>query len=79
MIMPNPKKVATVIVSKMRDGHETHQEVKPEEAIDEHHEALKAIAEDIMHAMESKSAHSLATAMKAFIAHHESADDREVE
>lgn len=70
MIIPEKKKAVSVILSKFKpDGSERTPdiEVKPEEEINEHDESLKAIAEDIMSAVESKSAHDLLVALRAFI------------
>lgn len=67
MIIPDNKKTVSIILSKMKPGgDESRQEVKPEQALDEKDEALKAIAEDMLQAFEQKSAMDLVMALKAF-------------
>lgn len=72
MIVPNPKKAATIILSKKHaDGTETQTESQNESSDDPFH----AIAQDILHAHESKSPHHLASALKAFLAMHSNQSD----
>lgn len=67
MIIPDTKKAATVILSKMKsDGTSADTEVKPEENMDDSMEGYTAAAEDILHAVETKSVQGLATALKSF-------------
>lgn len=80
MIIPDKKKAVTVILSKLRpDGSETRQDVLPEDEMDENDSDLKAIAEDMLHAYESKSASDLVTALKAFISCMKDDDSEESE
>lgn len=68
MLLPDRKKEATVILSKMTpEGEEKSQEVKNEVMIDENEEALKAISEDMLQAFNDKSAAGVMSAMRAFI------------
>ncbi len=67
MIIPDNKKTVSIILSKMKPGgEESRQEVKPEQAIDDKDETLKAIAEEMLKAFEDKSAMDLVSALKAF-------------
>jgi hypothetical protein len=67
MIIPDNKKTVSIILSKMKPGGgESRQEVKPEQAIDDKDETLKAIAEEMLKAFEDKSAMDLVSALKAF-------------
>jgi hypothetical protein len=68
MIVPDPrKKIATILMARMnKDGKETASNMLPEEDVDADGEGLKAAAEDIIRAMDSKSAMALADAMKSF-------------
>lgn len=67
MIIPDNKKTVSIILSKMKPGgRESRQEVKPEQAIDDKDETLKAIAEEMLKAFEDKSAMDLVSALKAF-------------
>lgn len=63
-IVPDKKKAVSVILSKFGKAGETP--VKPEEELNEHDGAMKAIAEDILMAIKSESAHDLMMALKAF-------------
>jgi hypothetical protein len=70
MIIPGNRKTVSVILDRMKpDGSERMGEMKPEEEMEEGSSAMKAICEDMIMAFESKSAHDLMEAMKAF--HHE--------
>lgn len=83
MIIPDRKKAVTVILSKMRgDGSEKSQEVKSEESLDPHNEALKTISEDILQAISDKSAMDLSTALSALVREIQAQDleqDQEME
>lgn len=76
MIIPDDKKAATIILAK-RDGNgkETSAPAMPEESLNPEMEGLKAVAEDIMRAINSKSAHDLSQALKAFVEMCDSDDD----
>ena len=76
MIIPQKKKAIGVILSKM-DGHD--QEVKEEHSMDEHDEALKVIASELMHAIEQKSAMGVVDALKAFWSEIEELDEEKDE
>lgn len=61
MIIPDKKKVATVILA----GLKPHDE-EPEKKVSSVPEGLKSSAEDILSAIENKSAESLAQALQSF-------------
>jgi hypothetical protein len=65
MIVPDPKKVATVVLSRM--GKEGSTEVKPEESLDDDEAGLDTCCEEIFAAIDSESALDLKTALKSFI------------
>lgn len=69
MIIPNPKKAATVIVSRIGSS-QTHEE-KPEASSQPDISALHAIASDMLQAIKDGSPSDLASALKAFLAEHE--------
>lgn len=74
MIIPDAKKRAMVILSKLRpDGSTSDQEVKPE-AVDDTQEGLMSAAEDIMQAIQDKSPQGLMTALRAFLDQCESGE-----
>jgi hypothetical protein len=75
MIIPDKKKAVTVILSKLGKG--PGPEVKPEAGLDEHHEAMKSIAEDIMQAFEDKSAMDLANALEALVREIQAMDEEQ--
>lgn len=80
MIIPDNKKTVSIILSKMKpDGGESRQEVKPEQAIDDKDETLKAIAEEMLKAFEDKSAMDLVSALKAFWNQIQLADEEQDE
>lgn len=80
MIIPDKKKAVTVILSKLgKGGDEKSQEVKPESAMGEHQEAMKTIAEDIMQAMQDKSAMDLANALEALVREIQAMDQEQDE
>jgi hypothetical protein len=64
MIVPDPKKVATVVLSRM-GKEDSDTEVKPEESLDDE-AGLDTCCEEIFAAMDSKSPLSLKTALKSF-------------
>lgn len=67
MIIPDKKKVATVILSRMgQNGQEQRTPAKPEDEIGEGDQALKSIADQILLAFENKSSHDLMLGLKAF-------------
>jgi hypothetical protein len=76
MIIPQKKKAIGVILSKM---HGPDQEVKEEHSMNEHDEALKVIASELMHAIESKSAMGVVDALKAFWSEIEELDEEKDE
>jgi DNA phosphorothioation-dependent restriction protein DptG len=68
MIIPGGRKTVSVILSKMKpNGTEQMGETRPEEEMNGSDGSLKAIADDIMMAFQSKSSHDLMTALKAFM------------
>ena len=80
MIIPDNKKTVSIILSKMKPvGGESRQEVKPEQAIDDKDETLKAIAEEMLKAFEDKSAMDLVSALKAFWNQIQLADEEQDE
>lgn len=67
IIGDDKKKLATIILSKMRpDGSADSQDVKPEKQMDEKNEGLHAACEDILQAINDKSPGDLLVALKAF-------------
>ena len=67
MIFPDPKKAATMILSKFdKDGNGKDMEVKSEAPIGDMDEGLKSAAEDIMMAINDKSPMDLMKALKSF-------------
>lgn len=77
MIFPDSKKAAGVILSKM--GGDKMTEMKPEEEMDDKSEGLRASAEDILMAIDSKSSSDLMTALKSFYDQMESQEAPEPE
>lgn len=68
MIIPDKKKAVTVILAKkMAGGGEVQSEIKPEHSIGEHDQVLHNIADDLLHAVNIKSAHAVVSALKAFV------------
>lgn len=64
MIIPDKKKAISVILSKMnKDGSVTESHVAPETGA---HDEYTSFAEDIIHAIESKSVQKLASCLRAF-------------
>ena len=67
MFIPDQKKMAQIILAKRSpDGEESQVQAKPEETVGEPGTQFHAIAEDMLHAFKSGSAHGLVDAMKAF-------------
>ena len=61
------KKTAMLILAKMgKDGKSENMEVKNEESMDEDVAEYKAVAEDMMQAIQDKSVDKLMEVMKAF-------------
>jgi hypothetical protein len=80
VIVHDKKKEAMIILSKMhKDGSETSQKVRPEVQMNEKDQTLQAIAEDMLHAFEQKSAAGLVSAMKAFMSECEGSEEPELE
>lgn len=78
MIIPDSKKIVSVILGKMRpDGHESMASMKNEEELDVSDAALKAIAEDLLMAFKNDSAHDLMVALKAFMSELQIADEKQ--
>lgn len=73
MIIHDGKKTAGVILSKMKDGVDMPA---PSEPSDDH-EDLKAIAEDLMKAIEMKDHAGLVMALQAFMGCIEDADEEQ--
>lgn len=74
MIIPDHKRMASIIVASLRPktgemtmGKDTTDEQKPEDGTDDNKEALKATAEEIMQAIESKDAQAFADSLSDFI------------
>lgn len=70
MIIPDTKRAAGIIMGKI--GSMGTSEVKPEEEVDPKVEGLRAAAEDILHAIETKSSHDLMQALQAFLSQADS-------
>lgn len=79
MIIPDRKKAIGVILSKMKpDGSQVEGgEMKNEEHIDEHEQALHSHAEDILSALHNKSAADLAKALNNFLEEHDMHEQEE--
>lgn len=78
MIIPQ-KRVATIIVSRMKpDGQTETSEAKPEAALPMG-EPLHELASDLLHAIETKSPTNLAAAVKAMFQQLELREDEGVE
>lgn len=67
--MPDPKKIATVILSKANEAGAKPEEMeaKPEVAMDEHSAGFHSAAEDMMLAVKSGSAQAFTEALKSFL------------
>lgn len=77
MMIPEPKRVATIIVSRMgKDGNVESSESKPEAAMGE---PLHELAQDLLHAIETKSPTNLAAAFKAMFLQLELREENDVE
>lgn len=75
MIIPDRKKAVSVILSKMKPhGMAEGGEVKDEAPVDAKDGALKAIAEDMLMAVEQKSPMDLVNALQAFMSEIEARD-----
>jgi hypothetical protein len=72
MLFPDPKKVATVIVSKMHPdgGHSNGVEVKPEEHMQPEMHGLHSSMTDFMEAMSNKSPDGMHKAMSSYLDQH---------
>lgn len=79
MIFPDPKKSATMILSKLsaNGGPDKMQDVKKEVELDPAMDGLKSAAEDIMQAFSDKSPHDLMQALKSFVAMVDSSEASE--
>lgn len=67
MIFPDPKKSATMLLSKMnKDGESKEMEVAPESDLPGTDMGLKSAAEDVMQAIHDKSPHDLMVGLKSF-------------
>lgn len=77
------KKTAMLILAKMgKDGKSENQEVKNEESMDDDVAEYKAVAEDMLQAINDKSVDKLMEVMKAFheiIKHEDVEQDYESE
>lgn len=74
MIFSDRKKLAQIMSGKL--GSDKMTPVKPEYETDENKAAFKMIAEDILAALESKSASDLAAGLKAFFAACEAEEEK---
>lgn len=76
------KKTAMIILAKMgKDGKSEHQEAKNEESMDEDVAEYKAVAEDMMQAIQDKSVDKMIEVLKAFheiIKHEDEEQDLEM-
>jgi hypothetical protein len=75
-IIHDKKKMLGVILSGM-DGN--NQEVKEESSMDEHDEALKLVASELIKAIEEKSALGVVDALKALISEIQEMDEEQDE
>lgn len=66
MIIPDKKKAAGLIVSRLKDGREVQSVEKPEMATDGRREAMRAIASELLSAVQNGSSSDIATALEAF-------------
>jgi len=78
MIMPDKKKIAAIIISKMKpNGTENSQDMVPKDKMPDNSDALKSIAESLIQNMVSRDASGVAAALCEFFAAMESAEDEE--
>jgi hypothetical protein len=76
MMMHDPKKTVSVIMSKMqKDGSTKDALLKPEASTDDTLDSFKAIAEDMLAAIQAGSASDLAASLKACMAEYDSQED----
>jgi hypothetical protein len=70
MMLPDKKKMASIIVAKIKPGksqEEVVDEVQPGEAVDDKSMALEDAASMMMQAVEKKDAKMMVSALKDFI------------
>lgn len=76
MIIPDKRKAISVILARHNtSGVQDHAEMKPEHEMDDGDANLKSIAEDVIRALEQKSAHDLMMALRAFVSQSSDSDD----
>jgi len=66
VIIPDNKKVASVILSRMGKDESSDVPLKPEVELDPMDEGLKAAAEEALAAVKSGSAHDFMVALRSF-------------
>jgi hypothetical protein len=75
MIIPDHKKVATIILSRMgKDGAEKSMDAPPEESMEDGKEGLDSAAEEMMMAMHSKSSVDFRKALCSFLDQYEASE-----
>lgn len=80
MLMPDKKKIASIIISKMvPNGTENSQDMVPKDKMPDNSDALKGIAEDLMQALVDRDAANVAACLCEFWSAMESAEDDEEE
>jgi hypothetical protein len=80
MIIPEKKKITTLILSKMKDGAESRMPIANQaEANPEADQPLTVAAQDIMLAIKDNKIIDLKNALKAFFDIHDSGQDDEKE
>lgn len=76
MIIHDKRKVAMVILAKMMpSGKELSAKMPNEEYLEDGDEGFRAVAEEIIMAIESKSVEDLASSLKSFFLLCESSED----
>lgn len=78
MIIPDGKKTATIILSRMKpSGQEALSSEKSEEELSSSDSSLKVIAEDLLQAFQEGSAHDLMMGLKAFMQEIQVQDEKQ--
>lgn len=75
MIIPDSKKVVSVILSKQGGGKMKDMEHASEESMEV--SPLKVISEDFLMAISNKSSHDLSVALQALVSHIQALDEEQ--
>ena len=79
MIISDGKKVAALILARKDGGSESKMPVKNEDEINPSDEALHAIAEDFLQAVNDKSVLGVKSALQAFVQEIQASDEKQDE